>query len=395
MLRAILRRGRGFRRPCTGGTILSRSPGRTFSSDPLARVTMGQDVNGNAHVPQHQRPRRNRKTEAIRSMVRETIVTPQNLVLPLFVHDKDKSEPISAMPGCSRHSIDSLLKEVGEALELGVNHFVIFPKIADNLKDNLGTAAMDPKGLVPTCVRAVKSKFPNAYMWTDVALDPYSDRGHDGVLSNDSLHGDDGHARILNDLTVEQLCKQALCHAQAGCDVISPSDMMDGRVGAIRETLDTHGYSDVSIVSYTAKYASGFYGSPFREALDSAPRATSSQNQDTAAAPPPNKKTYQMDPANKREALREALLDEQEGADMLMVKPGLPYLDIILLLKEETQLPIAAYQVSGEYAMLKAAALNGWIDEKAAVLETLTCFRRAGASCILTYYAKDAARWLR
>lgn len=277
-----------------------------------------------------------------------------------------------------------MLKEVGEAHALGVNSVVLFPKIPDQFKTNTADECFNPNGLIPKAVAAIKNKYPNVSVWTDVALDPYSDQGHDGIVSSDSL-GDGGKARILNDETVEQLCRQALCHARAGADVISPSDMMDGRIGAIRGALDSHGFTDVSIVSYCAKYASAFYG-PFREALDSAPREDSNA--------PPNKKTYQMDPANSREALVEAALDIAEGADMLMVKPGMPFLDIIFRLKQETNVPIAAYHVSGEYAMMKAAAQKGWLDEKSSVLESLLCFKRAGADAILTYYAKQAAQWI-
>mmetsp|Transcript_6501 Transcript_6501/g.12882 ORF Transcript_6501/g.12882 Transcript_6501/m.12882 type:complete len:410 (-) Transcript_6501:166-1395(-) len=368
--------------------LTRRSP--FHSSETEEEWDLPRNLRGDVFLHQRSRPRRNRKTGIMRAMVRENNISPANFVYPLFVHEKKIPEPIDSMPGCARHTIDSLLREVEEGLGLGVGHYVIFPKINDNVKDNLATACDDADGLVPECIRAIKSKFPEAYVWTDVALDPYSSQGHDGVVGDDATHGDDGRARILNDVTVQRLCAQALCHAEAGCDVVSPSDMMDGRVGAIREALDLHGHTDVSIVSYTAKYASGFYG-PFRDALDSAPR----EIEGAKAKPPKDKKTYQMDPANAKEALREAFLDEQEGADMLMVKPGLPYLDIIQLLSQNIHIPLAAYQVSGEYAMLKAAAANGWIDEKTAVLETLTCFKRAGASCILTYYAKDAARWLK
>lgn len=317
-------------------------------------------------------------------MVRENIVLPGNFIYPLFVHTKDYNEDIGPMPGCERHSFDSVIKEVGEARELGVKSVVLFPKIPEELKSNSADECYNPDGLIPKLITAIKMKYPDVMVWTDVALDPYSDQGHDGMVSSDSL-GDGGKGRILNDETIEQLCRQALCQARAGADVIAPSDMMDGRVGAIRSALDAHGFTDVSIVSYTAKYASAYYG-PFRDALDSAPRESSNA--------PPNKKTYQMDPANSREALIEAALDSAEGADMLMVKPGLPYLDIIYRLKSATSLPISAYHVSGEYAMLKAAAQNGWLDEKATVLETLLCFKRAGADAILTYYAKQAAQWM-
>lgn len=288
------------------------------------------------------------------------------------------------MPGCQRHSLDSILSEVQQAQDLGINSVILFPKIPEELKSNAADECYNPDGLIPRAISAIKSKFPSMTVWTDVALDPYSDQGHDGMVSSDS-RGDGGKGRILNDETIEQLCRQSICQARAGADVVAPSDMMDGRVGAIRDALDSHGFTDVSIVSYTAKYASAFYG-PFRDALDSAPRESSNA--------PPNKKTYQMDPANGREALVEAALDIAEGADMLMVKPGMPYLDVIYRLKEATSLPVSAYHVSGEYAMMKAAAEKGWLDEKETVLEALVCFKRAGADAILTYYAKQAAQWM-
>jgi porphobilinogen synthase len=357
-------------------------PSRIISREPVPGLTVNE--NGKIWVPQRSRPRRNRKNEGLRSMVRENAVGPENFIYPLFIHTKDYNEPIDSMPGCERHSVASALKEVGEAEGLGVRSVVIFPKIPEGLKSNSADECYNPAGLVPQVISAIKHKYPNVSVWTDVALDPYSDQGHDGMVSDDK-HGDGGKGRILNDETVEQLCRQAVCQARAGADVVAPSDMMDGRVGAIRDALDSHGFTDVSIVAYTAKYASAFYG-PFRDALDSAPRESSNA--------PPNKKTYQMDPANSREALIEAALDRAEGADMLMVKPGMPYLDIIRLLRDNSPLPVAAYHVSGEYAMMKAAAERGWLDEKDAVLESLLCFKRAGADAILTYYAKQAAQWL-
>lgn len=340
--------------------------------------------NGGIWVPQRPRPRRARVSEGMRSMVRENIVLPSNFIYPLFIHTKDYNEDIGPMPGCQRHSFDSVLKEVGEAHALGVNAVVLFPKIPEHLKSNSADECFNPDGLIPKIITAIKMKYPAVSVWTDVALDPYSDQGHDGMVSSDN-RGDGRKGRILNDETVEQLCRQAVCQARAGADVVAPSDMMDGRVGAIRDALDSYGFTDVSIVSYCAKYASAYYG-PFRDALDSAPRESSNA--------PPNKKTYQMDPANGREALVEAALDVAEGADMLMVKPGLPYLDIIWRLKSATNLPISAYHVSGEYSMMKAAAERGWLDEKEAVLETLLCMKRAGADAILTYYAKQAAQWM-
>eukprot|EP00977_Amphora_coffeiformis_P013625 scaffold3608_cov183-Amphora_coffeaeformis.AAC.12 len=323
-------------------------------------------------VPQRARPRRNRKSPAIRGMVRENIVTPANFIQPLFIHDEDFNQDIVSMPGCQRHSLDSMLREVGEGMALGVKTFVLFPKVADELKTNLGVEAYNPGGIVPRAIRMIKEAYPDAVVVTDVALDPYSDQGHDGAV-------EDG--KILNDVTINQLCKQVICQARAGADIVAPSDMMDGRVKAIRDALDSEGFTDVSILSYTAKYASAYYG-PFRDALDSHPGFG-------------DKKTYQQDPANGREALIEAALDAAEGADMLMVKPGMPYLDVIRRLKDNSPLPIAAYHVSGEYAMIKAACEKGWLNERDVVLETLTCFKRAGADIILTYYAKQAAQWIK
>lgn len=318
------------------------------------------------------RPRRNRRNEAIRSFHRETWVAPQHFIYPLFIHEKDADEPIGAMPGCARLSPGGLMKAVEEAVGVGVNSVVLFPAVDESLKTSRGEEAFDPDGLIPRTIRALTKRWPELVVVTDVALDPYSSDGHDGIVAPDG--------RILNDETVEVLVKQALCHARAGAHIISPSDMMDGRVGAIRDALDAEGFTEVLILAYTAKYASAFYG-PFREALDSAPRGG-------------DKKTYQMDPANVREALREVELDEDEGADMIMVKPAGPYLDVIRAVREATPLPVAAYQVSGEYSMLKAASQNGWLDEKKVVLESLQAIRRAGADVILTYYAVQAARWL-
>ena len=320
-----------------------------------------------------ERPRRNRKNAWTRAMMRETRLEAAHFIYPLFIHDGEGRVPIKSMPGCARLGLADLLLEVEGARQDGVGAVVLFPAIADALKTPRGEESHNKDGLVPRAIRALKAKWPDLIVITDVALDPYSSDGHDGIVSSDG--------RILNDETVEVLCRQALCQAEAGADVISPSDMMDGRIGAIREALDDAGYTEVSILAYTAKYASSFYG-PFRDALDSAPRFG-------------DKKTYQMDPANVREALREVALDEAEGADMVMVKPAGPFLDVIRLVRESTALPVAAYQVSGEYAMLKAAAQNGWLDEKKAVLESLLGIRRAGADVILTYYAREAARWLR
>jgi porphobilinogen synthase len=324
-----------------------------------------------------QRLRRNRRSTAIRSMVRETSLEVSNLILPLFFHEDAEDVAIESMPSVTRWSLHGLVREAGEAHALGIPAVVLFPKIDESLKSSDAREAYREHGLVPKAIRAIKAAHPSLCVITDVALDPYNSDGHDGIVKKNA----DGSLVILNDETVEVLCRQALCHARAGADIVAPSDMMDGRVGAIREALDAEGFSDVSILSYTAKYASALYG-PFRGALDSAPKDG-------------DKKTYQMDPANVVEALREAGLDEAEGADMLMVKPASLYLDVISKLRESSCLPIAAYQVSGEYLMFKSASAGGWIDERAAVMESLVSIRRAGASMILTYFAKDAARWLR
>lgn len=323
------------------------------------------------------RPRRNRRTPAIRSMVRETMLSPADFILPLFLHEDAEDTPIASMPGVTRWSLDSLVREAGEAHALGIPAVVLFPKIEESLKTPEGKECHNDDGLVPRAIRALKAAHPSLCVITDVALDPYNSDGHDGIVKR----LENGDLTILNDETVEILCEQALCHARAGADIVAPSDMMDGRVTAIRDVLDADGFTDVSILSYTAKYASAFYG-PFRGALDSAPKEG-------------DKKTYQMDPANLREAVRETLLDEAEGADMLMVKPAGIYLDVIAKVRETTTLPVAAYQVSGEYLMLKSASAAGWLDERAIVLESLISIKRAGASMILTYFAKQAAAWLR
>jgi porphobilinogen synthase len=313
--------------------------------------------------------------------MRETILTPANLLLPLFIHEGEEDIPIPSMPGVARLGWKTgLLRAVDAARAQGVNSVVLFPKTPDHLKTRTGEEAFNDDGLVQRAIRLLKSTHPDLEIYTDVALDPYNCDGHDGIVRDDGV--------ILNDETVEFLCRQAVSQARAGADCVSPSDMMDGRVGAIRAALDAAGFADVSIMSYTAKYASAFYG-PFRDALASAPRAG-----EGGRVIPPNKATYQQDPANWRESLREAAADEAEGADVLMVKPGLPYLDVIRLLRDNSSLPIAAYHVSGEYAMLKAAAERGWLDERAAVLEALLCLKRAGADIILTYYATQAAAWL-
>ncbi|WP_320677562.1 porphobilinogen synthase [Prochlorococcus sp. MIT 1300] len=325
------------------------------------------------------RPRRLRRTPSIREMVREYSLNPSDFIYPLFVHEGNDVEPIGAMPGAYRWTIDRLMGEVSRAWDLGIRSVVLFPKIDDELKTEDGAECFNEDGLIPRAIRRLKEELPEMTVMTDVALDPYSCDGHDGIVSSEGI--------VLNDETILNLCRQAVVQAEAGADLIGPSDMMDGRVGAIREALDEEGFEHVGIISYTAKYASAYYG-PFREALDSAPR------EDGGKPIPKNKSTYQMDPANGREAITEAQLDEQEGADILMVKPGLAYLDIIHRLRNESELPIAAYNVSGEYAMVKAASAKGWIDEKAIVLETLLSFKRAGADLILTYHACDAASWL-
>jgi porphobilinogen synthase len=319
-----------------------------------------------------ERPRRNRKSAAVRAWHRETRLSADHFVWPVFIHDKAIDEPIGSMPGCSRWSADGLDREVEAALEEGVRSVVLFPAEPESSKTSLGEQSWNPEGLVQRTLRRLKARWPELVLITDVALDPYSSDGHDGIVKD---------GRILNDETVEVLVKQAVSQAAAGADVIAPSDMMDGRIGALREGLDHAGFTDVSLLSYTAKYASAFYG-PFRDALDSAPKFG-------------DKKTYQMDPANVREALREVALDEAEGADLVMVKPAGPYLDVIRMVREATALPVAAYQVSGEYAMLKAASQNGWLDEQKVALESLLSIRRAGADVIFTYYARQAARWLK
>ncbi|ACY47703.1 porphobilinogen synthase [Rhodothermus marinus] len=324
-----------------------------------------------------ERPRRLRRTEAIRRMVRETRLSVDQLVAPLFVVEgHGVRQEVPSMPGQYRLSIDELVREARELHALGIPAVALFPALDESLKTPDGREAFNPDGLYPRAIRAVKEAVPELLVITDVALDPYSSDGHDGIVRD---------GRILNDETVEILARMAVVQAQAGADIVAPSDMMDGRVGAIRRALDEAGFTEVAILSYTAKYASAFYG-PFRDALDSAPRHR--------PGVPPDKKTYQMDPANAREALRELRLDLEEGADMVMVKPALPYLDVIYRVKQASDVPVAAYHVSGEYAMLKAAALNGWLDEKAAVLEALTAICRAGADVILTYFAKQVAQWL-
>lgn len=335
-------------------------------------------MDSHSHLDLPSRPRRNRRTAAIRGLVRETSLDASHLIYPLFVQD-GPTEPIDAMPGQNRWSLDDLCKEVERAHQLGINAVVLFPKVPDEHKTETGEHAYDPDGLAQRAIAAVKQTNPEVCVITDVALDPYNCDGHDGIVSNTG--------EVLNDETVSVLCKQALSQAKAGADIVAPSDMMDGRVGAIRAALDHAGYANVAIMSYSAKYASAFYG-PFRGALDSAPRTSNGK------PIPEDKATYQMDPANQREALRELEHDEAEGADIVMVKPAGPYLDVISKMREVTTLPIAAYQVSGEYVMIKAAAATGGLDEKALVLETLTGIRRAGADMVLTYFAPQVAQWL-
>jgi porphobilinogen synthase len=320
------------------------------------------------------RPRRNRKTDAIRRLVRETHLGTGDLIAPLFVKEgTNLREEIKTMPGVYRLSIDELVKECRELYSLGIPCVSLFPAIEEKLKDTRASEAYNPNGLYQRAIKEVKNAIPELMVMTDVALDPYSSDGHDGLV-------DQKTGEILNDVTLEVLAKMAIVQAKAGADIVGPSDMMDGRIGYIRDAMDEENLINVTIMSYAAKYASAFYG-PFRDALGSAPKKG-------------DKKTYQMDYANVREALREAYLDESEGADILMVKPGLPYLDVIKTLRDNTTLPIAAYNISGEYAMVKAAAAMGMLDEEKAMIEMLWAFKRAGSDMILTYFAKDAARVL-
>ncbi|MBD9437697.1 porphobilinogen synthase [Pseudoxanthomonas sp. PXM03] len=323
----------------------------------------------------HTRPRRMRRDEFSRRLMRENVLTTNDLIYPVFVHEEKGRVPVGSMPGVERLSIDELLRVGEEALELGVPVLDLFGVPDPSAKTADGRIAWDEDGIIPRAIRALKSRFPELGVMSDQALDPYTTHGQDGLID------DTGY--ILNDETIEALVKQSLAHAAAGVDILSPSDMMDGRIGAIREALENAGYINTRIMSYAAKYASAFYG-PFRSAVGSAGNLGKG-----------NKFTYQMDPANSNEALHEIALDLDEGADMVMVKPGLPYLDVIRRVKDEFGVPTFAYQVSGEYAMIKAAAANGWLDEKACALEALTAFKRAGADGVLTYFALDAARWLR
>ena len=316
-----------------------------------------------------------RRDEFSRRLMRETVLTANDLILPVFVHELSGRAPIASMPGVERVSIDELLRVAERARELRIPALALFPVTAPEAKSLDAREAWNPDGLAQRAVRALKSRFPELGVMTDVALDPFTTHGQDGLID------DSGY--VVNDATVDALVKQALSHAEAGADVVAPSDMMDGRIGAIRDALESAGLVHTRILAYAAKYASSFYG-PFRDAVGSAGNLGKG-----------NKYSYQMDPANANEALREVALDLEQGADMIMVKPALPYLDIVRRVKDRFGAPTFAYQVSGEYAMLKAASLNGWLDERACVLEALTCIKRAGADGILTYFALDAAAWLR
>ena len=322
------------------------------------------------------RPRRLRKQKFNRSLVRENSLSASDLIYPLFVIEgENKREIIESMPGIERVSIDQLLVEAKEVMDLKIQAIALFPVISSDKKTEEAEEAYNPDGLVQRAVRALKRSLPELAVITDVALDPFTSHGQDGLIDSDGY--------VLNDETVDVLIKQSISHAEAGADIIAPSDMMDGRIGAIRNALEESGFIHTNILSYSAKYASSFYG-PFREAVGSSGNLGKS-----------DKKTYQMDPGNSNEAIREVELDISEGADMVMIKPGLPYLDIVSNVKQVFGVPTFAYHVSGEYAMLKAASQNNWIDEKSTVLETLLCFKRAGADAILTYYAKDAAKWIK
>lgn len=321
----------------------------------------------------HIRPRRNRSSESIREMVAESHIRPADFIYPMFIAEgENRREPVGSLPGMARLSVDLAVEEARQAWELGVRAVALFPVIPEAKKDPSAEEGANPEGLLPRCIRQFKRELPGLTIITDVAMDPYSSDGHDGFVRD---------GKVLNDESLPILAAMAVNQASAGADVVAPSDMMDGRVAAIRHALDGAGFQDTLICSYTAKYASAYYG-PFRDALDSAPKAG-------------DKKTYQMDPRNGGEALREAVLDEEEGADWLLVKPGLPYLDLVYRLRQRTTLPLAVYHVSGEFAMLKAAAANGWLQYESCLLEALIGFKRAGADMIFTYGAIDAARVLR
>lgn len=336
---------------------------------------MSQIETGSGKFP-HIRPRRMRRDEFSRRLMRESHLSVDDLIYPMFVLEGEQQrEPISSMPGVERLSIDLLLAEAEELVSLGIPAIALFPVTPSEYKSLDAAEAYNPQGLAQRTVRAIKARFPTLGVITDVALDPFTTHGQDGLID------DSGY--VLNDETVEVLVKQAISHAEAGADVVAPSDMMDGRIGAIRAGLEAEGHIHTRILAYSAKYASSFYG-PFRDAVGSAANLGAG-----------NKYSYQMDPANSDEAIKEVALDLQEGADMVMVKPGMPYLDIVRRVKQEFGAPTYAYQVSGEYAMLMAAANNGWLDEKAVVMESLLSFKRAGADGILTYFAKRAAQWLK
>lgn len=322
------------------------------------------------------RMRRMRCHDFSRRLMRENSLSVNDLIYPMFVIEGQmERESISSMPGIERLSIDLLLEEANQIEQLGIPAIALFPVIAENKKSDCAQEAYNPDGLVQRCVIALKNAFPGLGVITDVALDPFTSHGQDGLINSAGY--------VVNDETVEVLCKQALSHAEAGADIVAPSDMMDGRIGAIRTALELNQFFNTQILAYSAKYASSFYG-PFRDAVGSAGKLGKG-----------NKSSYQMDPANSNEAIHEIQLDLQEGADMIMVKPGMPYLDIIRLAKEQFAVPTFAYQVSGEYAMLKAASMNGWLDEEQVVMESLLAFKRAGADAVLTYYAKSVAQWLK
>jgi porphobilinogen synthase len=324
------------------------------------------------------RLRRLRQADWVRRLVRESVLTPADLIWSMVVHDGDGQVPVAAMPGVSRLSVKDAAAAAKEARNLGIPAIAVFPHIDGARKDATGSHAADPDGLIARAVRAMKDAAPEVGIMCDVALDPFTDHGHDGLIEN---------GRILNDPTIEALVAQGLMQAHAGCDILAPSDMMDGRCGVLRKALEAEGLTDVMIMSYAAKYASAFYG-PYREAIGSGKLGTGSVDN------PPDKKTYQMDPANSAEALREVALDIAEGADMVMVKPGMPYLDIVRQVVDAFAVPTFAFQVSGEYAMLMAAAQNGWLDEERAILESLGAFKRAGCAGVITYFAPRAARLL-
>ncbi len=321
------------------------------------------------------RPRRLRRTDWSRRLVQENQLSANDFIYPVFLLEgKNRQEEVKSMPGVSRVSLDLLLPIAEDCVKLGIPVMALFPVISSELKTADGKEAFNSNGLIPLAVKELKKHFPSLGIMTDIALDPYTSHGQDGIIDEDGY--------VINDVTVDALVKQALTHAHAGVDMVAPSDMMDGRIGAIRDALEAHGFIHTQIMAYSAKYASAFYG-PFRDAVGSASNLGKG-----------NKKTYQMDPANSDEAIREVSLDIEEGADMVMVKPGMPYLDIVRRVKDELGYPTFAYQVSGEYAMIKAAALNGWIDGDAVMMESLLAFKRAGADGILTYFARDAARLL-